>query len=81
MANFHDHRPTHIVKKTFEVGQKWQDLDSTLVNIEKHFKQNMHGFMDLINHFEEFAENNKISTKDKVLIQLRKLDEIKQDFY
>jgi hypothetical protein len=38
MNKFHDHRPTHIFKKTFEIGQKWLDLDSTLENIDKQFK-------------------------------------------
>jgi predicted membrane-bound dolichyl-phosphate-mannose-protein mannosyltransferase len=58
MNKFHDHRPTHIIKKTFEVGQKWLDQDSMLVNIEKQFKQNMHEYMDLITHYEDFADNH-----------------------
>ena len=35
MYKFHDHLPIYIVKKTFEVAQKWVDQDSTLANIEK----------------------------------------------
>ena len=60
MYKLHNHRPTHIIKKTFEIGQKWLDSDSTLVNIEKQFHQNMHEYMDLINHYEDFGENLKV---------------------
>jgi hypothetical protein len=55
MEKLHNHMPTFIVKKTEEVGQKWVDHDSTLEKIEKEFKKNMHDFMDLINHYEDFS--------------------------
>jgi|LauGreDrversion4_2_1035121.scaffolds.fasta_scaffold1208880_1 hypothetical protein len=30
MDKYHEHRPTRIVRKTQEVGEKWQALDSNL---------------------------------------------------
>ena len=60
MYKFHDHRPIFIVKKTFEVAQKWVDQDRTLVNIENQFKNNMHDYMDLVFHYENFSENKKL---------------------
>jgi hypothetical protein len=80
MIKFHDHRPIHIIKKTFEVGQKWLDLDTTLFNIEIQFKQNMHEYMDLISHYENFAENHNIEIKSGILSQLRDLDTIKHEY-
>ena len=63
MSKYHDHRPTQIIKKTHEVGQKWQVLDSNLAKYENQFHENMHNFMDLINHYEEFGESQKIEKK------------------
>ncbi len=57
MAKYHDHRPTKTIRKTFEIGQKWLDLDSNLAKYENQFNQNMHDHMDLINHYEEFGES------------------------
>jgi len=56
MNKFHDHRPIYIVGKTFEVAQKWNDQECTLLKIEKEFKKNMHDYMDLIQHYEDFSE-------------------------
>ena len=80
MNKLHDHRPIDIIKKTFEVGQKWLDLDTTLINIEKEFRQNMHEYMDLISHYENFAENHNIEIKSGILSQLRDLDKVKEEF-
>ena len=56
MYKFHDHRPTSIIKKTFEIIEKWFEKDRILVNIEVEFIKNMHEYMDLIHHYEEFSE-------------------------
>lgn len=58
MDKYHNHRPIYIVKKTFEIGQKWLDHDSTLAHIEKEFNKNMHDYMDLITHFEDVAKTH-----------------------
>jgi hypothetical protein len=60
MGKFHDHRPTRVVKRTFEIGYQWQVLDSNLAKYEKEFNQNMHDYMDLIHHYENLAENQNL---------------------
>jgi hypothetical protein len=57
MEKYHNHRPTRIIKMTFEIAPKWQGLDSDLTKFENQFHQNMHDYMDLINHYEDFAES------------------------
>jgi hypothetical protein len=52
---FHQHDSTYIIKKTFEIKYKWLELDGILSNIEKEFKKNMHGSMDLIKFCEDIA--------------------------
>jgi hypothetical protein len=41
----------------------------------------MHEYMDLISHYENFAENHNIDIKSGVLSQLKDLDKIKEEFY
>ena len=52
-------------------------LDSDLTKFENQFHKNMHDYMDLINHYEDFAESQKIPKKTGVLAQLRDLDQVK----
>ena len=80
MESYHDHRPTFIVDKTFEVAQKWINHDSTLENIEKEFKKNMLDYMDLIHHYEDFSEKQQLLNTKSILSQLRELDQVKNDF-
>jgi len=56
----HQHTPTYIIKKTFEIKYKWLELDGLLVNIEKQFKKNMHSSMDLIKFYENVAHGQNL---------------------
>ena len=81
MYKLHDHRPTSIIKKTFEIIEKWFEKDRILVNIEVEFIKNMHEYMDLVHHYEEFSEKEQLKINNGILSQLRDLDKVKSEFY
>lgn len=60
MNDYHDHRPTSILKKTQEIGAKWNELDSKLVKLEENFKFNIQKYMELIWHLQEVVDSHKL---------------------
>lgn len=68
------------MKKTFELGQRWQELDSLLVKTEETFNMNMHEYMDLVRHYQDVAEAHNLRDQETVIAKLRELDAIKNEF-
>jgi hypothetical protein len=71
---FHQHEPTFILKKTYEIKYKWLELDGLLVKIEKEFKMNMRDSMDLIDFYENVAHSQNLENKESILSQFREFE-------